>query len=276
MKSRKYFQKLLANNNVGQLIKEVLELLDGTEQVEQYDNFLLLSSRFKRNEEKLRKGIMSDSSYNLELNRITSAVKDYLNSLHFSTSNQTNMETMNSIFISYNHKDKEVASKIRKKLEEEFDLEVRIDTESLKAGEDIKEFIERAIRETDVTLSIVSINSLMSSWVALESIQTFAAQKVISKKFIAGFIDNSFFSHDFIDSALDKVEDEVINIKTRIKKRLDKNRNINDLQTELERYNSLVFNLPKIIDRLKTSLSVDISEKNFDIGIAKIVDSIIN
>jgi len=208
------------------------------------------------------------------LNRIISSLKDYLNELP-KEPKESNAIRTKSIFISYNHKDKEIANKVKQVLKAA-DLSIKIDSESMAAGEDIQEFIDRSISETDVTMSIVSTNSLLSSWVALESIQTFFAQKIIKKQFIAGYIDNSFFIRDFVDNGLDSVELEIGKLQEAIQKRLDKNRNINDLQSELERFSDLKHTLPKIVERLKSSLSIDISDGNFEIGMEKIIHSIKN
>jgi len=275
MKNKVYFQDLLADHKIKRLIKELLLFLVETGQTELYDNILLISSRYNRIEERNKQNTILESDYNLELNRIISALKDYLNELQEKSKKVDIGNRKKSIFISYNHKDKIIVDKVKETLEAA-NLIVKIDSKSMLAGEDIKEFIDKSISETDVTLSIVSTNSLLSSWVALESTQTFLAQKVIEKKFIAGYIEGSFFSRDFVDKALDEIECEISSLKESIKKRLDKNRNINDLQTELERYSDLEHNLPKIIERLKSSLSIDISGKNFDIGMEKIINSIKN
>ena len=274
MKNKSYFTSLLAENKIKQLIKELLETLHETEQNDLHDNILLISSRFNRNEDRNKERTISESNYNLELNRIISSLKDYLNELQKDSKKYESIQTK-SIFISYNHKDKAIANKIKQVLKSA-NLIVKIDSETMLAGEDIQGFIDKSISETDVTMSIVSTNSLLSSWVALESIQTFFAQKVIKKQFIAGYIDSSFFNRDFVDKGLDLVELEIGNLQEAIKKRLEKNRNINDLQTELERFNDLKHNLPKIVERLKSSLSIDISNGNFDLGMEKIINSIKN
>ena len=83
----------------------------------------------------------------------------------------SSVETKNSfpkVFISYNHEDHVVAARIKEKLVNA-GLEVFIDTESMRTGENISEFIEKCIRESGITLSIVSSNSLLSAWVAMET-----------------------------------------------------------------------------------------------------------
>jgi len=273
MKDKKYFEKLLASGSVQQLLNEWLDVLQANLEEELYGNVLLISSRYNRNEEKSRKQTISEADYNLESNRISNTIRDYLKDFKLPKSNLLISKMNKNVFISYNHKDKKVADLIKIELEKE-GIEVTIDSENMNAGDDIKMFIEESIKNTNVTLSLVSPNSLMSAWVAMESINTFYAQKIVDKQFIAAFIDSSFFKRDFVDKALNKIDKEIEKIKKLINTRLAMNRNITDLQTELERYNDLSHNLPKIIQRLKDSLSVNIAGDNFQAGIIKVVQSI--
>ncbi len=178
-----------------------------------------------------------------------------------------------SVFISYNHKDKIVANKIKDFLRTK-GIDVTIDSEAMKSGEDIKSFIEKCVRENDITLSLVSENSLLSAWVAMESVLTFAGEKLANKKFIAVYEDDSFMKRSFTDDALDKVEEEILDISTTIQKRLSKNRRIEDLQNDLSRYRELESNLPQIIGRLKGSLCIPIGEDKFEEGMQKISNEI--
>jgi hypothetical protein len=82
----------------------------------------------------------------------------------------TNGVKTKSVFISYNHHDIEIANKLKEKLTAA-DINVVIDSERMQAGEDIKEFIEKCVRETGTTISLISKNSLLSAWVAMESIK---------------------------------------------------------------------------------------------------------
>lgn len=273
MEIKKHFEELLGNGKTKQLINELLEMLQQSGQDELYGNILLISSRFNRNEEKARKQTISEADYTLESNKIVNSIRDYLKEFKSTDSNGISMKSPKKVFISYNHKDKKIADLIKIELEK-VKIEVTVDSEDMNAGDDIKWFIEESIKNTDVTLSLVSPSSLMSAWVAMESTNTFYAQKNVEKQFIAAFIDASFFNRDFVDKILNKIDKEVTKIKKAINTRLLKNRNINDLQTELERYNDLIHHLPKIIERLKNSLSVNIIGDNFDAGILKIVKSI--
>src|SRR5262249_41574306 len=72
-------------------------------------------------------------------------------------------------FISYNHEDRDIAEKLKSALETHHIL-VTIDNVAMRASQDIEEFIEGSILDADITLSVVSNRSLLSGWVALESI----------------------------------------------------------------------------------------------------------
>jgi len=190
-----------------------------------------------------------------------------LNQIH------NNTHINKEVFISYNHKDKSIAKRIINVLEKS-DIVVKIDSHAMKAGDDIQEFIFDSIRDTQTTLSIVSTNSLMSSWVSMESITAITAEELTNKKFIGAYVDNSLFEEGFVEKALNNIEKEIDGIQSKIKIRLDKDWNIDDLSTELRRYYNLKHSLPTIIDKLKSSLTVDITVKNFDTGMNKIIKEI--
>lgn len=187
--------------------------------------------------------------------------------------NNVGNKNENQVFISYNHKDRLVANRVRECLEKA-NIEVVIDSKNMKAGEDIESFINNSISQANITLSIVSTNSLLSSWVSMESTLSVSAEKVTNKKFIAAYIDSDFFNIDFVDTALNRIESNTDEIEELIAKRLQKDRNIDDLYSELSRYKNLEYYLPKIISKLKSNLTVDITERNFDRGILKIIDTI--
>ena len=147
-----------------------------------------------------------------------------------------------------------------------------IDSGEMKGGEKITEFIEQSIRKTDITLSIVSKNSLKSVWVAMETINTLYAEKVTEKLFLPCLIDQSFFSRDFTDDILDFIDYELNEIDKIIKERLKKDRGIKDLQEDRQRYRDLKHNLDNIVSRLRNSFCIDISGANFNEKITKIVE----
>ena len=93
------------------------------------------------------------------------------------------------VFISYNHKDYFEASKIKSQLIE-LGVKVIIDSDQLSSGMDIESFIKESILNSDITLSIVSRNSLLSSWVAMETIESFNKETSSKIKFLPVVLDN--------------------------------------------------------------------------------------
>ena len=92
------------------------------------------------------------------------------------------------VFISYNHNDQLVAFKIKDRLVNT-GLEVTIDARELIAGGNISDFIIDSIQKTDVTLSLVSTNSLMSSWVAMETLWSTNEETLHGRVFMPCNID---------------------------------------------------------------------------------------
>lgn len=179
------------------------------------------------------------------------------------------------VFISYNHKDMDVAVRVSQALQAA-GLEVIRDAESMRSGENIKNFIMRCIRESGVTLAIISRNSLLSSWVAMESVVSHFESDMGTRYFIPAYIDDNFFGRTFTDDALDEVDKEIEELNSLITRRLEKDRGIRDLEDELARYRRLKGELDDIIGRLRGMLCINISGDEFDKGMAKIIQDIKN
>ena len=121
-----------------------------------------------------------------------------------------------TVFISYSSKDKETAAKVKTVLEAN-GIDVTVDSESLGPGKDIRAFIERSIRETDVTLSIVSKNSLLSDWVALETVDSLMVERLLDQKqFIPCFIDKEFLKNECLTEATRLIDEMIGNIDQEI------------------------------------------------------------
>ena len=178
------------------------------------------------------------------------------------------------VFISYNHNDKEIANRLKEKLKAQ-QIDVIIDTEKMLAGQDIKEFIEESIRDSEATISVISNKSLLSSWVAMETINTFYHKKFLKeKKFIACYVEADFFRRSFTDEACERIEIELNDILAAKKKRIDQARDTRDLDNEFTRYNELKNSMDEIVRHLRESLCIDISGNNLDQNFQKIADTI--
>jgi len=188
---------------------------------------------------------------------------------------EKNKNNYPKIFISYNHNDNEVAKAIKKRLEVE-NFQVIIDYEKMKTNQLIENFIKECIKESGVTLSIVSTNSLISAWVAMETIYSFYDEAIRNRYFIPCYITKNFLNRKFVDNALDKIEKEINEIDKIIKERINKNIGTEDLEPEKTRYRDLKHKLPQIINRLKESFCLDLTNSNFENGIEKVINDLKN
>ena len=174
-------------------------------------------------------------------------------------------------FFSYNHGDKIEAEKLRKELEQN-GIKVWMDNTYMNPGESIKDFIERSIQSTDVTISLVSNKSLLSAWVAMETIYTFHHQAFDpDKQFIACYLDDDFFKPRFRLDATKIIDAKLAEIDELIPSYIEQKIDTNDLNSEKSRLYDLRNNLGKILDHLKGSLALDIRESMFDQSVKKIV-----
>jgi hypothetical protein len=182
--------------------------------------------------------------------------------------------TAKKVFISYNHEDSPVADKLKSALEAKGFL-VTIDREAMRAGASIQEFIENSIRDADVTLSIVSNRSLLSAWVALESITTLYREKLErEKRFIACFIDDDFFKPDFRLKATRQINARIEELDKLLPEYIAEKIDTNDLNSQKSRLIKLRNELGDILLKLRDSLTLDIRDSEFDKSLARIVQSI--
>ncbi|MGF1534304.1 MAG: TIR domain-containing protein [Bernardetiaceae bacterium] len=177
------------------------------------------------------------------------------------------------VFISYNHKDTEYAERVSQMLRSA-GLEVIRDAEAMRSGEQITGFIQRALRESGVTLSLISRNSLLSAWVAMESVLSHFEADMQRRYFIPAYLEAGFFGRTFTDDALDEIEKELQDLDALIQRRLERKRGIADLEDDRQRYRDINYNLDSIIARLRGMLCIDISGNNFDAGMQKIIADI--
>jgi hypothetical protein len=125
-----------------------------------------------------------------------------------------------------------------------------------------------------VTLSIVSRNSLSSDWVALESVESFAAERYLEEeRFIACYLDEGFFEDSFLGQALGSLQQQIDDLDEEILK-LMKGSDPVHLQTKRTRKINLKNNLPRILERLLGSLTLDIRKPAYETSMQRIIKEI--
>jgi TIR domain len=174
------------------------------------------------------------------------------------------------VFISYNHGDKDAARHLKNALEKA-GIQVTIDSEAMKAGSKISDFIRQSIQNTEVTVSIISEKSLLSAWVAMESILTMHNQK----QFIACYITDKFFEMSFVRTSGETIEKRIQEIQTEVQECFKIGMGIEHLSDELSRQQDLKHNLPKIVSELRSRLCIDIAGYNFIDNVPKVIEAIL-
>jgi hypothetical protein len=141
----------------------------------------------------------------------------------------------------------------------------------MKTGQNIEAFIMNCIRESGVTLSLVSRNSLVSSWVTMETVNSNLDEKIRGRYFMPCYLDPAFLDRKFTPEAIDIILAELKEITDLMREALDKEYGIEDLQMERTRYLKMKGSIADNIGKLRDSLCIDLSPGNFEAGMKKVV-----
>ncbi|MGV3585465.1 MAG: TIR domain-containing protein [Adhaeribacter sp.] len=238
-----------------------------------HNDVLALLARYNNVQRKVMLSIIDYREESQIINQINVALLEIIKLIEKSNI-ITVLTNQRKVFISYNHHDKDTAVMLKEKLES-VNIKVIIDNENMSAGADIKKFIEESICEAQTTLSIISKKSLLSSWVAMESVNTFYYKKINdNKKFIACYLEDDFLQRKFTGYALKSIEKEIKKIQMLITSRFQKSQSIRDLENELNRMMELRNNIDEIVRQLRESLCIDIRQEKLELNLHKIVQAI--
>jgi hypothetical protein len=176
-----------------------------------------------------------------------------------------------SVFLSYNHEDAATAARIRAALEAA-GVGVHVDSDAMAPGEEIGAFIARSVRATDATVCIVSNRSLASSWVAVETIQAFDAERVgAGRRFIACYLDDDFFRPEYRLDRTREIDARIETIEGLLPEYAAAKLDSDDLNREKSRLYVLRNHLGRILARLKDSLALDVRGDRFEPAMQRLV-----
>ena len=211
----------------------------------------------------------------LALTPATLQVIKYLDDMIVEVENKKIAEgTEKVVFISYNHKDETTAQAIKKKLEAE-NIKVIIDSVSMKAGTGIGEFIGESLRAANATISIVSNNSLLSGWVAMETVNMLNFNVLYKdKKFVPCVLDEQFLQPDYLEKATIDFDKKLATYEQQIQQRNKDDQDTRDINIKKSRIRFLRENLDGILAELDKGLYVNIEGDNLEKNWRKIVESI--
>ncbi len=172
------------------------------------------------------------------------------------------------VFISYNHKDAEIITRIKPYLEKA-GIEYLQDERDMPAGEKIKDFVSQ-VQNVDCVLSVVSENSLLSAWVSQETQLTLQQPDIF---FLPCTIDNTFMDKTFPERAEKHVDAKIAEIDEKIIQR-GKN-STDDLLAERKHWETYWKNLAGNLNEITQRKCVDISPANLDANMPQVVDAIL-
>ena len=180
------------------------------------------------------------------------------------------------VFVSYSHQDDAFTLELVERLESS-SVNVTIDLQSLRLGDRIQEFIQKAVRSTEWTILIVSQSSLRSPWVMAEFLETILYEHFQNRsRLLPITIDDSVFKLGLeleIDEELQQKIDEVNDM---IRKALDRNMDIDRLTGVRQRLLNLKNNISTALERLTSVLVGDFSDRDqYDRSFQKLIEALV-
>ncbi|HEX2829918.1 MAG TPA: TIR domain-containing protein [Burkholderiales bacterium] len=167
-------------------------------------------------------------------------------------------DRITSVFISYSTRDTAVAIELSEALRRH-GVDVRIDREAVRPGADLRDFIRESVRSTAATVCIVSEASLLSGWVAQETVLALAALELAAPRpFIACYLDDSFLDPGFRLKATLQIDARLGEIETLFPQYAANRLDTNDLNAEKSRLFELRNQLGAILERLRACLCLDL------------------
>lgn len=253
--------------------EEALELLKNCT-----DEALLLMARFSGLKRQYNMGMISFEDWTRTQNQINYAALELADECK--EDGNTGKPSVKpekrsvSAFISYNHKDSSEMERVKGWLESN-GVEVTVDVQDMRAGEEIESFIRSAFDKSRFVLSMVSQNSLMSGWVSKE-FNTALVLNNRTTRWIPVSLDRSVFDHEFYFRASADIERKLDDITRRMMEARQNGVSTSPLLAEMNLIENLRANLGNTIAELRKVLIVDIAGPSFEQGMKKVLASMKN
>ena len=143
------------------------------------------------------------------------------------------------------------------------------------AGGNIADFIAQAVRDADAVVSIVSTRSLVSAWVALETVTSFEREKGQGGKvFVPCTLTNEFLEPEFRLRCTADIDARIREIEGLLPRYAEEKLDSSDLDREKSRLYDLRNHLGKVLGRLKESLCLELGEGKLGESLERLVQAI--
>lgn len=255
--------------------EEVFDLL------EQTDSAILLKARYTNGKGQYNKGLISPDDWFRIQNQVNNSILELAMEKQGPAPAPAPEQPGASApaagarkaFISYSHEDAAAARQVSDFLEANA-VDVLLDEDDLPAGESIMKFIQDSIRDSDAVVTIVSANSLQSSWVGQESTAIIYAVWLADKKFVPVRLDDVAFDIDFQIAAQEGISQKIVDMDAKIAKLRGLGGDTRAFDDDRNRLFELKNNLGQIIQRLRAVRTVDISGDNFQLNMPRVLERI--
>ena len=246
--------------------EEALELLE-----QLTTDAVLLQARFNGAKRQYSMGMIDFSEWSRTQAQINYAALEMMNSVKVAGKKEE-VKPAFKVFISYNQQDSFAMRSVKSYLEDKGIL-VHVDIQDLGVGDNIKDFIDKALQDNQFILSIISEHSLRSGWVNQELNTTLLLRK-FDKKWLPVLLDKKCFEASFFNAVMDEFDERIKGIEGEMQKALLKGRGVLAFTDYLKRSRDLRNDFDETIQALKGNLGQDISGQLFEFGMDKVIKAI--
>jgi len=246
--------------------EEALELLE-----QLTSDAILLQSRYNVAKRHYSMGVIDFSEWSRTQAQIRYAALEMMNATKISAPAFKNLFAINDrpeIYLAYNIKDGNYARQIKQYLETKGISFV--DHTILHAGQSLSDFVINKALKSEFILVLVSENSLKGGWTDLENHLDVFSNSLIQRNVIPLALDNAYTNQIFLKEEMSKLEEQLDIIDTPSRKKHISDEYLNKKASLTVRFN----NLPKIVQRLRNVLVIDIYGGQFELGMEKVLQTI--
>lgn len=265
---KEQIKQLIASGN----FKEALSLL-----VQLDSDALLLQAQYNNGEKQFNLGLIDFSEWGRIQARVNYAALEMVSRASVVSRPEaidpaTGMPSP-EIFLIYNQKDVKEASSVKRYLNR-YGISIVSDSADLNAGQEISDFVANKALKSQFVLILISVNSLREGWAGLEHHLDILSNSLIQRNTMPLALDHTFAEPDFIEREIASIEKQLDEIDMRIRQAQSANHFIQSLESKKTDLTVRYNNLPKIVQRLRNVLTVDISGNNFEPGMRKVMQTI--
>ncbi len=179
-----------------------------------------------------------------------------------------------AIFVSYNHADADLARSVRQALGAA-GMATVMDEIDMQPGADIAGFARDSVASTRATVCLISRASLLSAWVAQETLLALAApQNGSRRRFVALALDADFLAPELHAGLSSDIEARLAHLQGLRMQRDAAGRDSADLDPSIARLHALRNGLGGVLQHLRGSLCLDFRPPARAASLARLVRSL--